>query len=104
MFTSVFVFAMRTEEEMDNLRYTENNLEYAAGDDHGVGQLRVWNVRSGALLACLEGHSERVVDGAFDGRSQIMTASDDHTCRLWCGRGQAWNLPFPRSRALGAPE
>jgi WD40 repeat protein len=45
---------------------------------------RVWDATTGKSLATLSGHSKPVVAVAFspDG-SRIVTASDDHSARLW---------------------
>ena len=45
---------------------------------------RVWDAKTGAVLATLSGHTDRVISAAFspDG-SRIVTASQDGTARLW---------------------
>jgi len=52
-----------------------------ASDDNTA---RIWDAKSGATIAVLEGHTWRVFDAVFsrDGR-RILTASGDNTARLW---------------------
>ena len=51
---------------------------------------RLWDASTGAALATLSGHTDRVVTAAFspDG-SRIVTASADKTARLWDGKSGA---------------
>ncbi|WP_256371512.1 WD40 repeat domain-containing protein, partial [Micromonospora sp. MW-13] len=63
----------------------------ATADAHGT--VRVWNADSGALLLTLEGHTGRVrtvtsLQGE-PGRRVVVSASDDHTVRLWSVSGGA---------------
>ncbi len=48
------------------------------------GSARVWDTKTGALIAELLGHGDRVLGAAFspDG-SRIVTASADRTARVW---------------------
>jgi WD40 repeat protein len=45
---------------------------------------RLWDAATGAALATLSGHTDRVYSAAFspDG-SRVVTASADHTARVW---------------------
>ncbi|HYO52448.1 hypothetical protein [Archangium sp.] len=60
---------------------------------------RLWDSRSGQLLATLKGHEDRVRSAGFspDG-SRVVTASDGKTARLWIASPEGWiieacNLP-----------
>ncbi|TWJ27444.1 WD domain G-beta repeat uncharacterized protein [Micromonospora sagamiensis] len=71
----------------------------ATADAHGT--VRVWNADSGALLLTLEGHTGRVrtvtsLQGE-PGRRVVVSASDDHTVRLW-------SLPDGAPGPAGLPE
>ena len=45
---------------------------------------RVWDAKTGVVVATLSGHTDRVVSAAFspDG-SRVITASSDNTARVW---------------------
>jgi eukaryotic-like serine/threonine-protein kinase len=47
-------------------------------------QAKLWDARSGALLASLDGHRGEVTSVRFDAAStRVVTASADHSARLW---------------------
>jgi WD40 repeat protein len=51
------------------------------------GTARIWDARSGQLLAVLQGHTAFVWSAMFSPDGQrIVTASDDHTARVWDAR------------------
>ena len=56
----------------------------------GDGTARLWDARSGAVVAVLKGHDETFIQAVFspDG-SQLVTASWDGTARLWDARSGA---------------
>jgi WD40 repeat protein len=59
----------------------DGQLIAAASDDHAV---RLWNVETGELRACLNGHRDwvRTVALSADGRT-LASGANDHTVVLW---------------------
>jgi WD40 repeat protein len=59
----------------------------SAGKDHVS---RIWDVKSGKLMAALAGHTDEVNWVSFFGDHRVLTASDDKTVRFWdCETGKA---------------
>jgi WD40 repeat protein/tRNA A-37 threonylcarbamoyl transferase component Bud32 len=47
-------------------------------------QVRLWDARTGSLLAALDGHRDEVTSARFDAaRTRVVTASADHSAKLW---------------------
>ncbi|MCC7293585.1 MAG: protein kinase [Phycisphaerales bacterium] len=70
------------EAKIERLSFSADGARFlTAGHDGAIG---VWDARSGAQLAVLRGHTEKVYDARFspDG-ARIATASNDNTIRLW---------------------
>jgi WD40 repeat protein len=47
------------------------------------GLLRIWDARSGLCLRAFEGHQDMLLDFALTNGSAVVTASEDHTCRVF---------------------
>lgn len=53
-------------------------------DKAGLIEARIWNARTGELVSELKGHTNTITHAEFSkDESQILTACDDHTARLW---------------------
>lgn len=51
---------------------------------YGSVEARIWNAKTGELVAKLHGHSHTITRAEFsDDETRVLTASDDHTARVW---------------------
>ena len=67
------------------MAWTDDGARLATASHDGTA--RLWNGRTGAPLATLEGHTKEVMALAWtDDGARLATASWDFTARLWDGR------------------
>jgi len=60
---------------------TEDDLHAVSGS--GDGTLKVWDLRSGALIRTLTGHEDRVTAVVTTRDDKVLSASADHTIKMW---------------------
>jgi eukaryotic-like serine/threonine-protein kinase len=75
------------------------SLLASAGQDHAS---RIWDVKSGKLIATLTGHTDEVNWVSFFSDHRVLTASDDKTVRYWdCDTGKTLAvLSDPESKVI----
>src|SRR5262249_45127097 len=69
------------EANVSNVAFNGNGLR-GATTSWGP-KLRLWDSNSGAELGVFDGHNGDFADVAFGANGQLLTASWDHTARLW---------------------
>lgn len=53
-------------------------------EKYGPVEARIWNARTGELVAELQGHTGTITRAEFSQNdTRVLTASDDHTARVW---------------------
>ncbi len=80
--------------DVSNLDVSPDGRMVAAGG--GDGNVRVWDVSTGALIRCLTGHRAPVMSVAFapDGK-HMVSGSRDKTVRVWDLKRSELTLPQP---------
>ena len=53
-------------------------------EKYGSVEARIWNAKTGELVAELKGHDHTITRAEFsEDEARVFTASDDHTARVW---------------------